>query len=63
MAKKKGKRRSLAYRLLHPETGHHYVVRLGRTAYDKLKDTQIMKYNPFLRKHVPYEVRRIKNAK
>lgn len=64
MAKTKGKKRkSLAYRLYHPDTGHHYVVRLGRTSYDKVKDKKIKKFNPTLGEHVEYEVRKIKNAK
>ncbi len=57
------KRKSLAYRLFHPGTGHHYVVRLGRTAYDKLKDVKIKKHNPVLKEHAFYEIRKIKNAK
>jgi hypothetical protein len=62
-SKKSAKRKSLAYRLLHAATGHHYVVRLGRTAYDKLKDTKIRKFNPVTNTHELYEVRKVKNAK
>jgi ribosomal protein L33 len=62
-SKKSAKRKSLAYRLLHTETGHHYVVRLGRTSYDKLKDKKVKKFNPVVKKHVLYEIRKIKNAK
>lgn len=60
---KSKKRKSLAFRLLHSETGHHYVVRLGKTSAEKLKDNKIKKYNPVLRQHVEYEVKKIKNAK
>jgi hypothetical protein len=62
-SKKSAKRKSLAYRLWNPETGYHYVVRLGRTAYDKLKDSKIKKFDPVKNAPANFEVRKIKNAK
>jgi hypothetical protein len=58
-----GKRKSAAYRLVNEETGHHYVIRLGREGYDKLRDKEVIKFNPKLKKHAPYKVRKIKNNK
>lgn len=64
MAKGKStKKRSLAYWLIHKATGHHYVVRLGREAYDKLKDKTVRRYNPVERKHVEYVLRKAPKAK
>lgn len=60
MAKKSGKKKSAAYRLYHKETGHHYVVRLGREGFDKMKDKKVKKFNPRLKTHVEYEVKKIK---
>lgn len=57
---KSSKKKSLAYRLHHEGTGHHYVVRLGREGYDKLKDKLIKKFNPKLKKHVEYKVKKTK---
>lgn len=56
----KTKKKSSAYRLIHEETGHHYVIRLGREGYDKLKDQEVTKYNPKLKVHAKYKVRKVK---
>lgn len=45
MAKKSSKKKSAAYRLINPKTGTHYVVRLGRTSFDKLKDKKVNKFD------------------
>jgi ribosomal protein L33 len=58
MAKGK-KKRSSAYRLHHKDTGHHYVIRLSRDAFDKVKDKEIRKYNPVLKQHVAYKAKKI----
>jgi hypothetical protein len=64
MAKSSGsKKKTLAYWLIHKETGHHYVLRLGREAYDKLKDEKIKRYNPVLKGHVEYVIRKAPKAK
>jgi|GEM_PF-6495700 len=57
----KGKKKSAAYRLIHEETGHHYVIRLGREGFDKMKDKKVRKYHPRLKQHVEYKLRKIKN--
>ncbi|GAB4285813.1 MAG: hypothetical protein Kow0081_3740 [Candidatus Dojkabacteria bacterium] len=58
MAKKKSKR--TVYRLVNKETGEHYTVRLSREAYDKLADKKINKYSKKLRKHVAFELKKVK---
>lgn len=58
MAKKKSKR--TVYRLFNKETGEHYTVRLSREAYDKLADKQINKFSKKLRKHVPFDVKKVR---
>ncbi len=57
---KKSKKKSAAYRLVNEETGYQYIARLGREAYDKLKDKKIRKYVPKLRKHADFVVRKVK---
>lgn len=53
MAKgKSSKKKSAAYRLINEETGTHYVIRLGRSGYDKLREKVLTKFDPKLRKHV-----------
>jgi ribosomal protein L33 len=59
MAKKSSKK-SLAYRLINEETGSHYVVRLGREGFDKLKERSISKFDPKLGKHAKFKVRKLK---
>ncbi len=58
--KKSTKKRSSAFRLVHEETGHHYILRLGREGYDKLKDKKIKKFHPKLKTHVDYVIKRLK---
>jgi hypothetical protein len=60
MAKKSSKKRSAAYRLTHKDSGHHYVIRLGREGFDKLKDKKVKRFNPKLQQHVEYELKKIK---
>lgn len=61
MAKgKSAKKKSQAYLLVDEKTKHHYVIRLGRTGYDKLKDTVISKFNPVSRAHSDYKLKKIK---
>ena len=52
------KKRSMAYRLVHEETGHHYVLRLGREGYDKMREKKVKKFNPVLRTHALYIVKK-----
>lgn len=61
-AKKSSKKKSAAYRLVHEATGHHYIVRLGRDGHDKLKDKTVRKYNPKLKAHVEYKVKKVKKG-
>jgi len=56
--KKSSKKRSNAYRLINKQTGTHYVVRLGREAYDKLREKTIRKYDKKLRAHADFEVKK-----
>jgi ribosomal protein L33 len=56
MAKKK----RVAYRLYSKDTGEHYTVRLSREAFDKLKDNVIQKYSKKLKKHIGFEVKKLK---
>lgn len=56
------KKKSAAYKLIHEPTGHHYVIRLGRTTYEKLlersKQGKIRKYNPFTNQHEIYTLKK-----
>ncbi|MCA9380829.1 hypothetical protein KC678_01045 [Candidatus Dojkabacteria bacterium] len=56
--KKKSKR--IVYRLFSPKTGEHYTLRLTREAYDKLADTKVSKFSKKLRKHIPFDVKKVK---
>lgn len=56
MAKKK----RIAYRLYSKETGEHYTIVLSREAYDKLKDKKLKKYSKKQRKHIDFEVKKLK---
>lgn len=62
MAKTSTKKKSAAYKLVHEPTGHHYVIRLGRTTYDKLleksNNKQIRKHNPITKKHEVYTLKK-----
>lgn len=61
MAKgKSSKKKSQAYLLVEEQTKHHYVIRLGRTGYDKLKDGVMKKFNPVTRTHADYKLKKIK---
>ncbi len=59
MASKKKSKRTV-YRLYNAETGEHYTVRLSREAYDKLADQKVNKYSKKQRKHIPFDVKKVK---
>ncbi|MBL8015204.1 MAG: hypothetical protein JNK26_03385 [Candidatus Doudnabacteria bacterium] len=61
MAKGKStKKKSAAYRLYNEETGTHYVIRLGREGFDKLKDKQVKRFDYKLKTHAKFKLKKIK---
>lgn len=59
MATKRKTKRTV-YRLYNAETGEHYTVRLSREAYDKVADKKFNKYSRKMRKHIPFDVKKVK---
>ena len=57
-AKKKSKR--TVYRLFNKETGEHYTVRLSREAYEKLADKKVNKYSKKRKKHIPFDLKKVR---
>ena len=59
MATKRKTKRTV-YRLHNAETGEHYTVRLSREAYDKMADKKVNKYSRKQRKHIPFDLKKVK---
>ena len=56
----KSKKKSAAYRLINEETGTHYIVRMGRESYDKMKDKLVSKYDRKTHMHAKFKVKKVK---
>lgn len=54
----KSKKKSAAYKLINEQTGTHYIIRLGRDGFDKLKDKTIRKHDPKLKAHGNFKVKK-----
>lgn len=59
MASKRKSKRTV-YRLVSKDTGEHYTVRLSREAYDKMADKKVNKFSKKKRKHVPFDLKKVK---
>lgn len=61
MAKSKStKKKSNAYRVYNEKTGTHYVIRLGREGFDKLKEKPIRKFDQKIKAHADFKIKKIK---
>ncbi len=46
--------------LKSPESTYSKIIKMQKTSFDKLKDKKFNKYDPVLRKHLPFSLKKAK---